>query len=153
MRLWSNSGEYIGTLGQPEPWSVYESDTWQHPMVPYDVLVDPENLPKYSCQNKSEEAKSLENDESQETLDKDAVSNLCLHTYMLPKDTLSSAIKPSCCVLSYIEISHWGNGELLWSERQPLRQARTVVQRCASVIPMKNIVPTSLLRMKYFQQL
>lgn len=35
----------IGTFGQPVPWDVYNPATYQHPMVPYDVLVDPMSLP------------------------------------------------------------------------------------------------------------
>ena len=34
-----------GTFGQPEPWDVYSVKSFQHPMVPYDVLIDPLSLP------------------------------------------------------------------------------------------------------------
>jgi len=36
-----------GTFGQPDLWDIYDSDTFQHPMVPYDVLVDPLSLPSH----------------------------------------------------------------------------------------------------------
>ena len=34
-----------GTFGQSESWDVYNMKTYQHPMVPYDVLIDPLSLP------------------------------------------------------------------------------------------------------------
>jgi len=37
----------VGTFGQPDTWDIYDSDTFQHPMVPYDVLVDPQSLPSH----------------------------------------------------------------------------------------------------------
>lgn len=37
----------VGTFGQPDTWDIYDSDTYQHPMVPYDVLVDPLSLPDH----------------------------------------------------------------------------------------------------------
>ena len=40
-RDWSR----IGTFGQPDTWDIHDSDTFQHPMVPYDVLIDPRSLP------------------------------------------------------------------------------------------------------------
>ena len=36
-----------GTFGQPDTWDIYDSNTFQHPMVPYDVLVDPLSLPSH----------------------------------------------------------------------------------------------------------
>ena len=38
---------FPGTFGQPDPWDIYNKDTHQHPMVPYDVLVDPQSLPEH----------------------------------------------------------------------------------------------------------
>ncbi|WAQ98652.1 hypothetical protein MAR_023025 [Mya arenaria] len=40
-------GHYVGTFGQPDPWDIYNQGTWQHPMVPYDVLIDPMSLPDH----------------------------------------------------------------------------------------------------------
>ena len=37
----------IGTFGQPDPWDIYNSATFHHPMVPYDVLIDPMSLPSH----------------------------------------------------------------------------------------------------------
>ena len=34
-----------GTFGQSESWDVYNIKSYQHPMVPYDVLIDPLSLP------------------------------------------------------------------------------------------------------------
>ena len=36
-----------GTFGQPDWWDIYNKSTYQHPMVPYDVLVDPQSLPDH----------------------------------------------------------------------------------------------------------
>ena len=38
---------FIGTFGQPDPWDIYNQSSWQHPMVPYDVLIDPMSLPDH----------------------------------------------------------------------------------------------------------
>ncbi|CAC5376425.1 unnamed protein product [Mytilus coruscus] len=45
VRLWNYEGNYIGTFGQPEQWDLYNTSTFCHPMVPYDVLIDPMSLP------------------------------------------------------------------------------------------------------------
>ncbi|PIK33316.1 putative WD repeat-containing protein on Y chromosome [Apostichopus japonicus] len=47
VRLWTTEGHYIGTLGQQTPWDIYNSATFLHPMVPYDVLIDPLSLPNH----------------------------------------------------------------------------------------------------------
>ncbi|XP_041358198.1 WD repeat-containing protein on Y chromosome-like [Gigantopelta aegis] len=47
VRMWTMDGEYIGTFGQPDPWDLYNPSTYQHPMVPYDVLIDPMSLPTH----------------------------------------------------------------------------------------------------------
>ena len=36
-----------GTFGQPEAWNIYNFGSYQHPMVPYDVLIDPLSLPDH----------------------------------------------------------------------------------------------------------
>lgn len=36
---------FLGTFGQPDPWDIYNPATYHHPMVPYDVLIDPMRLP------------------------------------------------------------------------------------------------------------
>ena len=46
-----------GTFGQPDLWDIYNPSTYQHPMVPYDVLVDPMSLPVHPV---IEERQSLE---------------------------------------------------------------------------------------------
>ena len=37
----------LGTFGQPDPWDIYNPATYHHPMVPYDVLIDPLSLPSH----------------------------------------------------------------------------------------------------------
>ena len=36
-----------GTFGQDDLWDVYNPATFKHPMVPYDVLVDPQSMPTH----------------------------------------------------------------------------------------------------------
>uniref|UniRef100_A0A8C7E726 Uncharacterized protein n=1 Tax=Naja naja TaxID=35670 RepID=A0A8C7E726_NAJNA len=45
IRLWSLNGEYIGTFGQEEPWEIFNTSSWKHPMVPYEILIDPQSMP------------------------------------------------------------------------------------------------------------
>ncbi|XP_038674997.1 WD repeat-containing protein on Y chromosome isoform X2 [Scyliorhinus canicula] len=45
VRLWSVDGEFIGTFGQLQPWEIYAPASWQHPMVPYEILIDPLSMP------------------------------------------------------------------------------------------------------------
>uniref|UniRef100_A0A8C5QCJ1 EF-hand domain-containing protein n=1 Tax=Leptobrachium leishanense TaxID=445787 RepID=A0A8C5QCJ1_9ANUR len=47
VRLWSLNGEFIGTFGQVDPWEVFTPASWKHPMVPYEILIDPESMPVY----------------------------------------------------------------------------------------------------------
>ncbi|KAM3837845.1 cilia- and flagella-associated protein 337-like [Vipera latastei] len=47
IRLWSLNGEYIGTFGQEEPWEIFNTSSWKHPMVPYEILIDPQSMPVY----------------------------------------------------------------------------------------------------------
>ncbi|XP_029458508.1 WD repeat-containing protein 64-like isoform X2 [Rhinatrema bivittatum] len=45
VRLWSMIGEFIGTFGQREPWEIFTPASWKHPMVPFEILIDPESMP------------------------------------------------------------------------------------------------------------
>ncbi|XP_022524525.2 WD repeat-containing protein on Y chromosome isoform X1 [Astyanax mexicanus] len=47
VRLWSITGEFIGTFGQRERWSLHTASSWKHPAVPYEVLIDPLSLPSH----------------------------------------------------------------------------------------------------------
>ncbi|XP_053398693.1 WD repeat-containing protein 49-like isoform X5 [Mercenaria mercenaria] len=47
VRMWNMEGHYVGTFGQPDAWDIYNQSLWQHPMVPYDVLIDPMSLPDH----------------------------------------------------------------------------------------------------------
>ncbi|KAG2456686.1 B3GLT glucosyltransferase, partial [Polypterus senegalus] len=33
------------TFGQPEPWNIYTKNSWKHPAIPYEILVDPLSMP------------------------------------------------------------------------------------------------------------
>uniref|UniRef100_A0A672Q753 WD40 repeat domain 95 n=1 Tax=Sinocyclocheilus grahami TaxID=75366 RepID=A0A672Q753_SINGR len=41
VRLWSIHGEFIGTFGQEESWSINTPSSWKQPAVPYEILIDP----------------------------------------------------------------------------------------------------------------
>lgn len=43
--------KYLGTFGQPKLWDINQEVSYQHPMVPYDVLVDPLSVPKHPIFN------------------------------------------------------------------------------------------------------
>ncbi|XP_072171177.1 cilia- and flagella-associated protein 337-like [Diadema setosum] len=47
VRVWTTEGHYVGTFGQDDPWDVFNPATFKHPMVPYDVLVDPQSMPNH----------------------------------------------------------------------------------------------------------
>nr|XP_002119618.2 WD repeat-containing protein on Y chromosome-like [Ciona intestinalis] len=51
-RLWTNTGQFIGTYGQSTPWEIHDPQTWQHPMVPPEVLLDPLSLPEHPMMEK-----------------------------------------------------------------------------------------------------
>ncbi|XP_049432645.1 WD repeat-containing protein on Y chromosome [Epinephelus fuscoguttatus] len=51
VRLWSAHGEFIGTFGQPQSWSVHVSSSWKHPAVPYEILIDPVSMPNHEMLN------------------------------------------------------------------------------------------------------
>ncbi|KAM8975945.1 cilia- and flagella-associated protein 337-like [Pelodytes ibericus] len=73
VRLWSLDGEFIGTFGQGDPWEVFTPASWKHPMVPYEILIDPESMPRHpileddahisediACEQKEETKDSLD---------------------------------------------------------------------------------------------
>ncbi|XP_077064208.1 cilia- and flagella-associated protein 337 isoform X1 [Siphateles boraxobius] len=45
VRLWSIHGEFIGTFGQYESWSIDTPSSWKHPAVPSEILIDPLSMP------------------------------------------------------------------------------------------------------------
>ncbi|XP_043849564.1 WD repeat-containing protein 49-like [Dromiciops gliroides] len=64
VRLWSMDGEYIGTFGQSELWDVFTSASWKHPMVPYEILMDPKSMPVH--QVLAEDVSALQIDHTEE---------------------------------------------------------------------------------------
>ncbi|XP_045067375.1 uncharacterized protein LOC121557011 [Coregonus clupeaformis] len=47
VRLWSAYGEFIGTFGQQDNWSIHTPSSWKHPAVPYEILIDPLSMPAH----------------------------------------------------------------------------------------------------------
>ncbi|KAG9491925.1 hypothetical protein GDO78_000430 [Eleutherodactylus coqui] len=72
-RLWSIDGEFIGTFGQADPWEVFTPASWKHPMVPYEILIDPESMPVHPMleepTNETEEIVPPVDEEPKETSD------------------------------------------------------------------------------------
>lgn len=58
VRLWTMDGHFIGTLGQPKIWDITNPASYQHPMAPYDVLVDPQTVPNVPKINHPDELAS-----------------------------------------------------------------------------------------------
>lgn len=57
-----------GTFGQPEQWSLHTTSSWQHPAVPYEVLVDPLSMPAHTMLNsKTTPLDNLSSAKSEET--------------------------------------------------------------------------------------
>ncbi|XP_064158391.1 WD repeat-containing protein on Y chromosome [Anguilla rostrata] len=48
VRLWTTDGEFIGTFGQAESWSIHTPSSWKHPTIPYEILIDPLSMPTLS---------------------------------------------------------------------------------------------------------
>ncbi|KAJ8368500.1 hypothetical protein SKAU_G00085280 [Synaphobranchus kaupii] len=48
VRLWSADGEFIGTFGQEESWSIHTPSSWKHPTIPYEILIHPLSMPAHS---------------------------------------------------------------------------------------------------------
>ncbi|KAI1893585.1 hypothetical protein AGOR_G00125240 [Albula goreensis] len=48
VRLWTVHGEFIGTFGQSESWSIHTPTSWKHPTIPYEILIDPLSMPAHS---------------------------------------------------------------------------------------------------------
>ncbi|KAJ8256464.1 hypothetical protein COCON_G00186160 [Conger conger] len=48
VRLWSTDGEFIGTFGQEESWSIHTPSSWKHPTIPHEILIDPLSMPAHS---------------------------------------------------------------------------------------------------------
>ena len=64
-----------GTFGQPQPWDVYNPSTFQHPMVPYDVLVDPLSLPSHPMIQEKQNMQQVLFGGSAENISKDGKEN------------------------------------------------------------------------------
>lgn len=37
----------LGTFGQEEPWEIFTPASWKHPMVPFEILTDPQSMPHH----------------------------------------------------------------------------------------------------------
>jgi hypothetical protein len=64
-----------GTFGQPEQWDIYSPQTFQHPMVPYDILVDPLSLPSHPVIAEREQVADVLYDQRRNVTDNDIMCN------------------------------------------------------------------------------
>lgn len=81
VRLWSLNGEFIGTFGQADPWEVFTPASWKHPMVPYEILIDPESMPVHPVL----EADEQEDHSTQEKEKAKEVSDIKNEANYIPK--------------------------------------------------------------------
>lgn len=100
VRVWTlEAGDYIGTFGQSENWNIYDSSTYQHPMVPYDVLVDPMSLPTHPIiKDKENMAEVVHADSAREDKEKrerelQAFIQLTKQQFYVDDDTIAEQLK------------------------------------------------------------
>ncbi|VDN34332.1 unnamed protein product [Dibothriocephalus latus] len=60
VRLWKWDGSYIGTFGQPVRWNLNDPSTFQSPMLPFDVLIDPLSIPEVLPEETSDNLEATE---------------------------------------------------------------------------------------------
>ncbi|XP_048453871.1 WD repeat-containing protein 64-like [Rhincodon typus] len=77
VRLWSMDGEFIGTFGQPEPWEIRAPASWKHPMVPYEILIDPLSMPIHPVLEEEMSFVQLSNFENNEETIDNTESKVC----------------------------------------------------------------------------
>jgi len=59
-RAWTYDGKYIGTFGQEKNWDLTDDQSWLHPFIPDDVLVDPTSVPSFdSGQNENSQNSNI----------------------------------------------------------------------------------------------
>ena len=67
--------DYVtGTFGQPRIWDVRLPASFQHPMAPYDVLVDPQTLPDHPVFATKQTVYEMIHEDSVHSGDEDDVS-------------------------------------------------------------------------------
>ncbi|KAJ8404726.1 hypothetical protein AAFF_G00335890 [Aldrovandia affinis] len=72
VRLWTFHGEFIGTFGQAENWSIHTPSSWKHPTIPYEILIDPLSMPAHSILEEGTSASDIINLEQAEEAREDA---------------------------------------------------------------------------------
>jgi len=75
VRCWTIEGHFIGTFGQPKMWDIYDVTSYQHPMAPYDVLMDPSSLPSHPSLHTNESAAADATKDCDTTGEEDFISN------------------------------------------------------------------------------
>uniref|UniRef100_A0A0X3PS79 WD repeat-containing protein on Y chromosome n=1 Tax=Schistocephalus solidus TaxID=70667 RepID=A0A0X3PS79_SCHSO len=128
VRLWKWDGSYIGTFGQPVRWNLNDPDTFQSPMQPFDVLIDPLTIPEVFQKNLQidENSDDLEystrlkpSETTLETVDQEEQSRQSLKK--------TAEVAPSSSTISVFEVRH--ELESITTEGKRLRNLRTQPQR------------------------
>ncbi|KAJ8280145.1 hypothetical protein GJAV_G00051030 [Gymnothorax javanicus] len=69
VRLWTTDGEFIGTFGQAESWSIHTPSSWKHPTIPYEILIDPLSMPPLDILEEDGRASDVSNSEKTKSQD------------------------------------------------------------------------------------
>ncbi|XP_072433361.1 cilia- and flagella-associated protein 337 [Chiloscyllium punctatum] len=96
VRLWSMDGEFIGTFGQLEPWEIHAPASWKHPMVPYEILIDPLSMPIHPVLEEETSFIQLSNFEKNEEIIEDTESKDLQHKFsksIISDDAINEEIR------------------------------------------------------------
>ncbi|XP_051521458.1 WD repeat-containing protein on Y chromosome [Myxocyprinus asiaticus] len=68
VRLWNVHGDFIGTFGQAEIWSIHTPSSWKHPAVAYEILIDPLSMPSHPILEKEIKVSDVLNSEKMKNI-------------------------------------------------------------------------------------
>ncbi|XP_028817157.1 WD repeat-containing protein on Y chromosome isoform X4 [Denticeps clupeoides] len=98
VRLWSRNGEFIGTFGQLDRWSVHTPSSWKHPGVPYEVLVDPLSMPTHSVLDRERDKAGCSDQDETDDPPTDEALRLTTSELQLDEDRQSKLRHPPLCI-------------------------------------------------------
>eukprot|EP00794_Sanderia_malayensis_P006938 gene6938-7717_t len=140
VRAWTTDGHFVGTFGQPNLWEISTPSTYQHPMAPYDVLVDPLSVPNHPVLQATKSS-ATENGEDKN------------------KNIIEAKIKPDKAVVSHAGLKKARNGytiddkmieDLLKSNPASLAVGKRLRHERLKIIPKDNGGPNAYQSLKYF---
>eukprot|EP00079_Xenopus_tropicalis_P014991 XP_004912094.2 PREDICTED: WD repeat-containing protein 64-like [Xenopus tropicalis] len=136
VRLWGLSGEFIGTFGQMDLWEIFTPASWKHPMVPFEILIDPESMPTHPVLEEPADISEIispEKKEAQEAshVQKEISYNPKLSVPAITEEDINEEIK---------------NQHLSQSQGKRLRQERHVITHK----PLDHGGPNTFHTLRYF---